>query len=281
MISYSRSGRGTPVVCLHGWPGAASDYRALVPLLVGDADVIVPDLLGFGATFSPDDVDRPPSEFGRDAQVAAALELLDALGVGPAVFVGYDLGSTMSVALARRAPERVRALVLGNPVHPGAASLALEPRQRSEFWYQDFHQLDVCSALVDGKPDAVRAYLGHIWGHWGARPVARVDGVTDELVASYARPGAFTTSVNWYRSGSGMLAVARAALESGGDPPPPAVEAPATVLWGALDPIFPPRSTEGLENTLANHELRMLDDVGHFVPLEAAAETADAVRAFL
>lgn len=280
MIAYERTGAGTPVVCLHGWPGASSDYRELVGLLEPLADVVVPDLVGFGASFTPSDVERPPSEFGRDAQVDAVLGLIDSLDLDEVVLVGYDLGSSAAIALARRVPDRVRGLVLGNPVHPGAARLALEARQRSEFWYQDFHQLDVASSLIDGKPEAVRSYLGHIWGHWGARPVASVDGVTDALVASYARPGAFTVSLNWYRSGSGMIATALDATSPSFLPPRP-VSATATVLWGALDPIFPPAFAEGLSDTLTRHELRMLDDVGHFVPLEAAAETADAVRAHL
>ena len=79
MIEYSRTGSGAPVVCLHGWPGGPSDYRELAPLLAGVADVIVPHLLGFADSFSAADVDRPASEFGRDAQVAAVVELMDAL----------------------------------------------------------------------------------------------------------------------------------------------------------------------------------------------------------
>lgn len=240
--------------------------------------MIVPDLLGFGASFSPGDVDRTPSDFGRDAQVSAVLELMDALSLDPAVLVGYDVGSTTAIALARHAPDRVRGLVLGNPGHPGSLHHALDPDQRGEFWYQDFHQLALAPQLVDGSPDAVRTYLTHIWGHWGARAVARLDGVTDELVASYARPGAFTVSLNWYRSGSATVAMA---LASQATEPPPPLATPTTVLWGEQDPIFPQRFAENLSVTFADHALHRLPDVGHFVPLEAAVELAEAVRAFL
>lgn len=276
MIAYSRFGAGVPVICLHGWPGSSADYAQALPLLERDADVIVPDLLGFGASFSPGDVARPPGDFGRDAQVGAVLELMDALSLDPAVLVGYDVGSTTAIALARRAPERVRALVLGNPGHPGSLHHALDPDQRGEFWYQDFHQLDLAERLIDGAPDAVRAYLEHIWGHWGSRAVARLDGVTDSLVAAYARPGAFTVSLNWYRSGSATVDMALAAA----DPPPP-LDTPTTVLWGERDPIFPPRFAENLDVTFTQYELHRLPDVGHFVPLEAAVELAEAVRARL
>jgi pimeloyl-ACP methyl ester carboxylesterase len=276
VISYAHEGNGVPVVCLHGWPGAASDYRALLPLLERAAQVVVPDLLGFGATFSPDDVSRPPSDFGRDAQAAAVLELIDHLGFADAVLIGYDVGGTTATHLARTRPERVRGLVLGNAIHPAAARYALDDDHRAEFWYQDFHQLAVAPALVDGSASAVRAYLGHFWSHWGHRAIAEV---TDDLVAAYARPGAFTASLNWYRSGSGALATALA-LRTAEDPPP--VTVPTTVLWGDRDPLFPPRLAEGLDRAFTDlRGVTHLEDVGHYVPLEAANEVAAAVRSFL
>jgi pimeloyl-ACP methyl ester carboxylesterase len=276
VISYAHEGNGVPVVCLHGWPGAASDYRALLPLLERDAQVVVPDLVGFGATFRPDDVDRPASDFGRDAQAAAVVELMDHLGFDDAVLVGYDVGSTTASHLARTRPERVRALVLGNAIHPGSAVAVLDDDHRGEFWYQDFHQLALAARLVDGSTDAVRTYLEHFWSHWGHRGIA---SVTDDLVAAYARPGAFTTSINWYRSGSATLAIALAAR---GQEPPAPITVPTTVLWGAQDPLFPPRLAEGLDRAFSDlRGVVHLEDVGHFVPLEAANEVAAAVRAFL
>ncbi|MDD7937896.1 alpha/beta hydrolase [Actinomycetospora lutea] len=279
MISYAHEGNGVPVVCLHGWPGAASDYRALLPLLERDAQVVVPDLLGFGASFRPGDVDRPATDFGRDAQGAAVLELMDHLGFDDAVLVGYDVGSTTATHLARTAPERVRALVLGNAIHPGAAAASLDDDHRAEFWYQDFHQLELVENLVDGSAANVRAYLEHFWSHWGARGIAAREGVTDELVEAYARPGAFTVSVNWYRAGSATL---RTALALRGKDPPAPVTVPTTVLWGDRDPLFPPRLAEGLDRAYTDlRGVHHLEDVGHFVPLEAANEVAAAVRAFL
>ena len=47
-LAYDRTGDGPPVVLLHGWPGGRSDYRLVVPQLADAADVVVPDLRGFG-----------------------------------------------------------------------------------------------------------------------------------------------------------------------------------------------------------------------------------------
>ena len=275
MIAYERTGDGPPVVCLHGWPGNVSDYRELVPLLSGDADVVVPHLLGYGDSYTEADLERPASDFGRTAQASAVIELMEALDLGPAIVVGYDVGQSLGPAIARQAPERVRALVLGNTLHSGTVVEALDDHHRAEFWYQDFHQLALGPALVDGSESAVRAYLDHFWRHWGHRSNAVP---SDDLVAHYTRRGAFTVSLNWYRSGSATLSTALAAR--GVEPPSP-LEVPATVLWGARDPLFPTRMSEGLERLLPRVDLRVLEDVGHFGPLEAAGDFADAVRAYL
>jgi pimeloyl-ACP methyl ester carboxylesterase len=53
------------------------------------------------------------------------------------------------------------------------------------------------------------------------------------------------------------------------------------VLWGELDPLFPPAWAEGLERSLADHRLRILPGVGHFIPFEAPDAVVEAVRALL
>ena len=274
-VHYTRGGSGQPVVCLHGWPGFWYDYRRLRPLLEPDADVVALDLRGFGGSARPG---LPPDDFGRVAQAAVVRSALDALGITSAVVVGYDVGSGVAVQLARDEPERVMALVLGNPMHPGAGRLALAPEQRGEFWYQDFHQLDLAEHLLDGQPTPVRAYLQHFYRHWGGPRDVVDEAHLDALVRVYAQPGALRTSLNWYRSGSSTIP---AALAARGQPEPPPVTVPASVLWGAADPLFPVEFADGLEATLPDHRLTVLDDVGHFVPLEAPAEVVAAVRAHL
>ena len=47
-LAYERTGAGPAVLLLHGWPGDRTDYRAVAPLVAQAAEVIVPDLRGFG-----------------------------------------------------------------------------------------------------------------------------------------------------------------------------------------------------------------------------------------
>jgi hypothetical protein len=52
-----------------------------------------------------------------------------------------------------------------------------------------FHNLELSTQLVDGKPDAVRAYLRHFWSHWSGPHYEPAGDRLDHLVSVYAAPG--------------------------------------------------------------------------------------------
>ncbi|MDB5656114.1 MAG: bchO [Tardiphaga sp.] len=85
-----RTGRGPQLLLLHGTGAATHSWRALMPLLAADFDVIAPDLPGHGFTSSP-----PPHRLslpGMAADVAALLRQLDAR---PAIVVGHSAGAAI------------------------------------------------------------------------------------------------------------------------------------------------------------------------------------------
>lgn len=266
-------GDGGVVVLLHGWPGDRHDYRAVVPLLAGHRRVIVPDLRGFGETTGP--ADAQAVEFGVDGQGASVIALIEDVVGGPVVLGGYDVGSRTAQSIARARPDLVRGMVISPPV-PGVGTRILGPDPQREFWYQSFHRLELAERLLDGSPAAVREYLEHFWTHWSGPDYTPEPAQLDRLAAAYGRPGAFVTSINWYRSGS--AAVARALAEQ---VPEPAdrIAAPTTLLWPEFDPLFPRAWSDKVDDWFAAAELRHVDGIGHFVPLEAPQTFAEAILA--
>src|SRR3954462_13515146 len=113
-LAYDRSGEGPPVVLLHGWPGSRTDYREVVPLLAGAADVLVPDLRGFGD--SDAHPVAPAVGYPGAAKARSVTGLLDELGFEQVVLEGYDLGSPIAQVIAQEYPARVRALVVAPPL---------------------------------------------------------------------------------------------------------------------------------------------------------------------
>ena len=77
-------------------------------------------------------------------------------------------------------------------------------------------------------------------------------------------------------AGAGTLA---AALAERAPAPAERLAVPTTVLWPTEDPLFPVAWSDRIDACLARAQLRVLDGVGHFVPLQAPDEVAGAIRA--
>ena len=271
-LAYDRSGAGHPVVLLHGWPGDRTDFEALVPLLEDRAEVVVPDLRGFGGS---DKHPAPPAEaYSATAQARSVLGLLDELGLTDPVLAGYDIGSRIAQEAARTAPDRVRALVLSPPL-PGAGDRVLTAEAQREFWYQPFHALGLVEELLDGRPEAVRAYLRHFWSHWSGPSFEPGGRRLDHLAEVYGPPGAMTASVAWYRAGSGMVAMS---LAERAPAPADRIAVPTTILWPEHDPLFPPAWSDRLAEFFSAAEPERLAGAGHFTPVEAPEAFAAAIR---
>ncbi len=120
-LAYERAGQtgATAVLLLHGWPGDRTDYRDVVPLLAGQADVVVPDLRGFGE--SDKHAADPASQYTAAAQARSLIGLIAELALGRPVIAGYDIGSRIAQAIAAERPDLVGALVIAPPL-PGSAT---------------------------------------------------------------------------------------------------------------------------------------------------------------
>jgi pimeloyl-ACP methyl ester carboxylesterase len=272
-LAYDRTGAGPAVLLLHGWPGDRTDYREVVPLVAPAADVIVPDLRGFGE--SDKHAADPAAQYSAVAQARSLTALIGELALGPVVLAGYDVGSRIAQAIARDRPDLVRALVVAPPL-PGIGDRILTPDAQREFWYQAFHNLELSTQLVDGQPEAVRAYLRHFWSHWSGPGYEPAADHLDHLVAVYGAPGAFAASIAWYRAGAGSVATS---LAERAPAPDGRIAVPVTVLWPEHDPLFPRQWSDRIGEFFAAAELTWLDGAGHFSPLEAPAAFAAAITA--
>ena len=267
-LAYDRAGEGPAVVLLHGWPGDRTDYRLLAPMLVErGCEVVVPDLRGFGES---DRQSADPAQYGVQAQGRSVIGLVEELGLERPVLAGYDVGSRVAQGIARNRADLIEGMVVAPPL-PGIGKRVFSERAQAEFWYQAFHRLPVIEELIDGKPDAVRSYLRHFWTHWSGPDF---EPELDHLVEIYSVPGAFTSSLNWYRAGAGS--VATSAAESS----PPSYDrigVPTVVLWPEFDPLFPRAWSDRLDDFFSDVRLRLVDGVGHYAPLEYPEVLAEEI----
>jgi pimeloyl-ACP methyl ester carboxylesterase len=128
----------------------------------------------------------PAAQYNGAAQARSLIGLIGELGLRQPVIAGYDIGSRIAQAIARDRPELVRALVIA-PLLPGIGDRILSAQAQDEFWYQSFHRLSLCTELIDGRPEAVRAYLRHFWSHWSGPGFEPADDHLEHLVTGSRR----------------------------------------------------------------------------------------------
>jgi pimeloyl-ACP methyl ester carboxylesterase len=271
MLHYVRLGHGHPVLLLHGWPGFWYDWRRVLVPLSGNADLIAPDFRGFGDSDKPDV--SPTEGYTPEILAEDMLRLLDGLGISRVVVAAYDIGATIAQTLTLRAPERVRALALFNPTYPGIGDRRFEPSAQRELWYQHFHVLDWSDQLIAHDRETVRLYLAHFYDHCCGRKEAVREREFEAIVDTYARPGAVKASIAYYRA---RAAVRQSPAKDASSPTP--IGKPTVISWGEADPVIPAAWADHLDDTFPEHELSLLPGIGHFVPLEAPAQTIETIQ---
>ena len=256
-LSYFRIGRGPPLVLLHGIPGSAASWLRVADELSADADLIIPDLLGFGASERP----RALAELHAAAQADALCGLVDELGIRSFSVAGHDFGGSVALLLYGRRPETVRHLALfatnaftDTPI-PFPLSLATW-RVLSKF----------AAALLFSRT-SLRAMIRI---GTGARP-AEIDSATYLGDARQVRAirTVFAGSLSHLRE---LYAPVEAQLVH--------VTVPRFVGWGDKDPFFSVAQGERTARAL-RVPLRVYPGAGHFLPAERPHELAADLRKLL
>ena len=257
-IRYLAAGAGPPVVHVHGFGGAAANWRLIAPALAREHRVLVPELPGHGGS-SPQ-----PAAPTLDPYAESVLAVLEAEDALPAAWVGHSLGGLVGLRAVIRRPEAVTGIVLAaaagisSALPVGRAVVGaievLKPGRRAAPYRRQ----------LSGSP------LGRTltFGWWGVADPARFDPETAE--AFLAGPAEHTDTAS---AGKALL---------DGDPRQELglVRAPCLCLWGANDNWVPLR--DGMEYARRlRAPLRSIADCGHLLIGERPDAVLHAVREFL
>lgn len=212
-LHYAVGGDGAPLVLVHGLGGTIENWRGLAAGLAAGHRVLVPDLPGHGRSEA---LRAAPY---LDVFADAVLAMLDAEGIGSAVWIGHSLGGLVSLRAAIRRREAVRGIILAAAAGIGSSS-----------------RLGQVTVTLMGlaEPGKAIAPFRHRWamsrlgrraafGWWG---VADADALEPELAEAFLVGPARHT--NTRQAGRALLAT---------DPLEQAdrVTCPCLCLWGARD----------------------------------------------
>jgi pimeloyl-ACP methyl ester carboxylesterase len=107
-IAYESIGEGAPIVLLHPFPVNHEMWKPAAQSLISRYRVILPDLRGHG------DSDVGEAAATMDKHALDLAHVLDAEGLGRALFAGVSIGGYVLFEFWRRFPGRVAGLVLCN-----------------------------------------------------------------------------------------------------------------------------------------------------------------------
>lgn len=249
---YLEGGHGEPLVLLHGFNADADHFCRVAARLRPHFRILAPDLPGFGDTH----IDDLPS-FRIEDVADRVLRWLDAVGVQRFYLGGNSMGGYLAVAMARQAPERVRALWLLAPGGLHTAQLSPVFEEVAEERHNplvvrhasDFRRLmDYCFVRPPWIPSPLLRFLAvRAMGH----------------------------AVRAQRIFDAMRYDSRPLEELARDLP-----IPALITWGQADQVLHPSGASLLAELMPATRVLVLDKIGHLPMLEAPRMTAEAWVSF-
>lgn len=251
-LAYREVGAGRPLVLLHAFPLSSAMWLEQRNGLSGLCRVITPDQRGFGG--SPLGEDQPDLDAAAD-DVAA---LLDRLDLDRVVLGGLSMGGYVAMAVLRRHPDRVQALLLADTKASADADAARANRERIAAAVESD---DASTVLVD---EVLPTLLGRTTGERRPLVTGRVRGLVEAAPAP---------AVAWAQRAMAVRPDSFETLR--------AFDRPALVVVGEEDVLSPPPDAQAMAEALPQGRLVVVPEAGHLTAVETPEAFNAAVAGFL
>jgi haloacetate dehalogenase len=270
-----QSGKGPPLLLLHGNPFTHVSWHSVAPVLARDFTVVCTDLRGYGDSSKPPDGENH-SNYSFRAMAQDQVEVMETLGFARFAAAGHDRGARVLHRMCLDHPERVeRAAFLDIlPQHHLLNHLNLGFAVFSYHWFFMVQPYDFPERLMGADPEYfIRRKL--------AKTPAGLSFFRPEALAEYIRcirnPATIHAMCEDYRATVGVdLDMDTADVAAGRK-----VDCPVLLLWGATGGV-------GRHHKPMEVWPRYAGDIrrgaalpcGHYLSEECPAETAAELRAF-
>lgn len=241
-LAYTRRGKGTPLVLVHGFPLDHHLWDEVVPLLEGTFDLILPDLRGFGESSAVD------SFYTMEDYASDLAGLLDHLGIQKAAMAGHSMGGYVALAFVRLFPERVRGLGLV------ASQVLADSEERKQGRYKS-----AAEVAEHGIGSVVEAMTPKF--------------TPDEKLQAFARE-----SMERQQPAAYIGALKAMAERVDSAPLLSSFNFPVVLIHGDADSLIPIDRAREVKAALPEAHLIEIRGAGHMPMMEATEQTAEALK---
>lgn len=244
-LAYTRRGKGTPLVLVHGFPLDSSSWNEITPFLEDTFDIILPDLRGFGQSTT---IESPYTISDMADDLAG---LLDHLGIEKTMLAGHSMGGYVALAFAKKYPQRINGLGLISSQAAGDAPDRKEGRYKT-------------AADVAEKGVGVVA-----------------EAMTPKLSADL-RIQTFVRGVIEKQNKEGVIGALKAVAERAElTPILPSFNFPFVLIHGDADVLIPIDRSKEIKAAAPSAQFVELHGAGHMPMMEFAKETAQGLKSLL
>lgn len=258
-LHYTDSGKGIPILMIHGFGGSNWDFRILDSLLNDKYRVIRVDLPGFGLSDFPKQIGTNPDYIA--VYNAYFNFLIDTLHIDTCYVMGNSLGGLMSWNLAVNRPDVVKKLVLFNSA--GYDMKAVMKTARADEFRNPIVQL----VLKKGIPIFLtKNGMNRVFYNKKMLTQERTQRINDL----------------WNRAGN-LQQIINMALS---DAYPNTerikqIECPTLIVWGKQDIIINPKYAAQFHADIKNSREIIYDSCGHVPMMEKPMQVQHDVLTFL
>jgi pimeloyl-ACP methyl ester carboxylesterase len=254
-VNVVERGAGPPVVLVHGLPGTAYDWRALLdPLAARGRRALAYDRVGYGHSDA-----RSDDRYSVEQNALELLGLLEALELSDATIAGWSYGGGTAIVAAQRDASRIGRLVLIGSTGPGIENHGPPPIVRLLFSGPVLAWMRAVPPLAQGlrRSISAAAFSDQPQPAWWLETVN----------ANFARPH---TALAWREEGRFAEAV----------PDPTGLELPVLVIHGEDDRLSPVDIGRELARRAPRAKLLVVPGGSHVLPITHADLLADEIAAF-
>ncbi|MBK6343903.1 MAG: alpha/beta fold hydrolase [Flavobacteriales bacterium] len=240
------------LILIHGFPLDGSFWQPQVEGLSSVAEVLAPDLRGFGT-----DRRELPSAMSMEAYADDLRALLDGRGIERAVLCGLSMGGYVAMAFAEQWPERVQGLILCNTRSNADTDAGKTAREQTAL-----------DALDKGAAVIARAMIPKVLSERTRREQPDATARVEAIMASQ-RPEAIAAASR----GMALRADRTHVLRN--------FNGPALIITGSDDALMPLPTSEAMHAALPGSRLIVIEGAAHLSSVEAPEQFNAEVSLFL